>query len=73
MLETPEERVKLLKAGITGKTIEKLYVIYNNFKVVRNPALFELIEIDLLRNNKSAINREVAAKAGNRLNKIYMC
>jgi len=28
MLETPEERVKLLRAGIDGKTIEKLYIIY---------------------------------------------
>ncbi|KCZ72362.1 hypothetical protein ANME2D_00789 [Candidatus Methanoperedens nitroreducens] len=39
MLETPEERIKLLKAGINSKTIETLYLIYNNFKVVRNPVL----------------------------------
>ncbi len=42
MLETPQERVKLLKAGIDGKTIEKLYIIYNNFKIVRCPFLFDL-------------------------------
>ncbi len=51
MLETREERVQLLKAGITGKTLEKLYVIYNNFKVVGVPAGLELIEV-----NKSSRN-----------------
>jgi len=39
MLETPQERVKLLKAGIDGKTIEKLYLIFNNFKLVPTPLL----------------------------------
>lgn len=46
MLETPQERVKLLKAGIDGKTIEKRYLIFNNFKLVPTPLLFELIEIN---------------------------
>jgi len=46
MLGTSKERVKLLKAGINGKTIEKLYLIYNNFQTVRVPALFEIIEIN---------------------------
>ncbi len=41
MLETSEERVKLLKAGITGEKIEQLYLTSNNFKVVRHPILFE--------------------------------
>ena len=36
MLETIEERVKLLKAGLTGKEIEGLYIANNNFKIVRN-------------------------------------
>ncbi len=45
MLETPEERVKLLKAGIDHKTIEKLYIIYNNFKIVNSHILFEMIKI----------------------------
>ena len=36
MLETIEERVKLLKAGLTGKEIEGLYIVNNNFKIVRN-------------------------------------
>ena len=46
MLETPQERMKLLKAGIDGKTIEKLYLIYNNLKIVQTPLLFELVEIN---------------------------
>ncbi len=45
MLETPQERVRLLKAGINAKTIEKLYVVYNNFKIVRTPILIEVVEI----------------------------
>ena len=36
MLETAKERIKLLKAGITGNQIEELYIIYNNIKVVGN-------------------------------------
>ena len=59
MLETPEERVELLKAGITGETIEELYVMYNNFKIVRIPVRFELVEID--KNNDSTSSREASA------------
>ncbi len=51
MLETREERVQLLKAGITAKTLERLYVIYNHFKVVEVPVRFELVEV-----NKSNCN-----------------
>jgi len=45
MLETSQERVKLLKAGIDGKIIEKLYLIYTNFQIVRIPLRFELLDI----------------------------
>ncbi|MCZ7385770.1 MAG: hypothetical protein O8C63_13640 [Candidatus Methanoperedens sp.] len=45
MLETAEERVKLLKAGFVGKTIEKLYIESNSFKIVRTPAIIELVEL----------------------------
>ncbi len=45
MLETPQERVKMLKVGINAKTIEKLYIIYNNFKIVRIPILIDVVEI----------------------------
>ncbi len=41
MLETSHERVELLKAGISARTIEKLYLICNNFKIVGSPVLFE--------------------------------
>ncbi len=50
MLETPQERVKLLKAGIDGKTIETLYLIHNNFKIVRGPLLLNQ-DIDNKRKN----------------------
>jgi hypothetical protein len=36
MLETPEERAKLLRAGLTGKEIESLYIQGNGFKIVGN-------------------------------------
>ena len=45
MLETSEERVKLLKAGISARNIEQLYLINNNFKTVNIPVLFEAIEV----------------------------
>ena len=45
MLETPQERVRLLKAGINTKTIENLYLIYNNFRIVHIPILIEVVEI----------------------------
>ena len=35
MLETSEERVKLLKAGFTSKDIERMYVKNNNLKIIR--------------------------------------
>ena len=46
MLETPQERVKLLRAGFTGRTIERLYIRGNNFKIVQAPFNIELVEID---------------------------
>ncbi len=58
MLETAQERVRLLKAGIDGKTIEKLYIIFNNLKIVHTPLVFELIEINAEENKNSAISHE---------------
>ena len=46
MLETAEERVRLLKAGFTGKEIEVLYIKYNNIKVVLTPTILKLVDID---------------------------
>jgi len=41
MLESSEERIKLLKAGFSGKNIEQLYIISNNLEIVNKPVLFE--------------------------------
>jgi hypothetical protein len=46
MLDTAGERVKLLKAGFTGKTIEMLYIKGNNIKIVLTPTIYELVEIN---------------------------
>ncbi len=43
MLETIEERVRLLKLGTDAKTIEKLYINLNNFKIINAPVLYDLI------------------------------
>jgi hypothetical protein len=58
MLETSQERARLLKDGIDGKTIEKLYIIFNNFKIVNTPLFFELVEINTEENKNSAISQE---------------
>ena len=45
MLETSRERVKLLKAGISARKIEQLYLKSHNLKIVKIPVLFEADEI----------------------------
>ncbi len=62
MLETPEERIKLLRSGFTGKTIERLYIERNNFKIVRTPPLVELAEFDIPQNKETCINCDVAVE-----------
>ena len=52
MLETPEERVKLLKVGISAKDIERLYIIYNKFKIVDSHILYESNKHSLNHNHK---------------------
>lgn len=34
MFEKPEERIRMLKAGINPKTIERIYIETNNIKRV---------------------------------------
>jgi len=34
LLDRSEERVKLLKAGFSGKEIEALYLVLNSFEIV---------------------------------------
>ena len=41
MLETSEERIRLLKAGVDEKFIEELYIKCNHFKIVGTPVLFK--------------------------------
>jgi len=47
MLETRKERVKLLKAGLSGKTIERLYIEGNSFRIIRFPPVIKLIDLDI--------------------------
>jgi hypothetical protein len=44
ILGTPQERVRLLRAGVDGKLIEKLYIERNNFKIVGNHLLFNQVD-----------------------------
>ncbi len=44
MIETSEERVRLLKKGVKSKTIEELYIKYNRLKLVKRPILFNFTE-----------------------------
>ncbi len=46
MFESSEQRIKLLKAGFSGKEIERLYIKYNNFKIVYFPILYEISEFN---------------------------
>jgi hypothetical protein len=49
MFETAEERVKLLKKGLSGKEIERLYIEHNNFKIIRAPIIYDENEFDIAR------------------------
>jgi hypothetical protein len=61
MLETSVERVKLLKAGISGKKIEELYIEYNYFKISKCPVICEQVEIiDCEINNTIKIQEAIA-------------
>ncbi|MDL5503205.1 MAG: hypothetical protein QSU88_08310 [Candidatus Methanoperedens sp.] len=56
MLETIEERIKLLKTGFTQKQMEELYIEGNNFKLVNTPVFFELIEINDMQGRDICMN-----------------
>lgn len=62
MLEKPEERVRLLRAGYPGKRIEKLYIEHNNLRIVRIPAAIEIIELDIPQDKKIYTSREIAVE-----------
>ena len=59
MFKTIKERVKLLKAGFNGKTIERLYIESNNFKIVRTPVVIELVELEFPQNKETVLNSEI--------------
>ena len=65
MLETAHERISLLKTGITGKQIEELYIICNNFKIVGNHVLNTQADIIIQgrKSNCTTINQEVAIES----------
>jgi hypothetical protein len=58
ILGTREERIKLLKAGFTGKEIEMLYIKNNNFKIVLFTILIERVDFDIPENDKACMARE---------------
>jgi hypothetical protein len=64
MLETSEERVKLLKAGISTKTIEQVYLQSNGFKLIGIPVLFNVVEI-IPKTKVEQMFCEVSAAYGN--------
>lgn len=41
ILASPIERIKLLRAGFTGKQIENLYVELNNYRLINTPVLYD--------------------------------
>ena len=61
MLETSLERVKFLKAGISVRKIEQLYLKSNNFKIVNIPVLFEFMEI-IQENDSKGFISELSAE-----------
>jgi hypothetical protein len=62
MLETRKERVKLLKAGLSGRMIERLYIEGNNFRIISFPPAINLMELDIPKDRNNHIRHEAAAK-----------
>ncbi len=62
MLETRKERVKLLKAGLSGKMIERLYIEGNNFRIIRIPPVIELMELDIPIDENNYVRHAAIAK-----------
>jgi hypothetical protein len=61
MLETYEERIKLLKTGFTQKQIEEMYIEGNDFKIVSLPILVDIVEIEAGQNKNTCITAVEAA------------
>jgi hypothetical protein len=63
MLETSEERIKLLRAGLTGKTIERLYIEGNNIKIIHATSKIELLEFGISQDHNTSICDEIAEES----------
>ena len=59
MLESCGERIKLLRAGLDGKTIEQLYIRYNDLKLITASILKEMDWPDKPRNKNACMNLDV--------------
>ena len=76
MFETAEERVKLLKTGLSEKEIEMLYIECNNFKIIRTPILYEANEFDIARSifdNEGYFKKSQITRAFNQVIVIHEC
>jgi hypothetical protein len=76
MLETTQERVKLLKTGLSEKEIEMLYIEHNNFKIIRTPILYEANELDIaptIIDNEGNFKNPQIIKAFNQVIVIHAC
>lgn len=62
MLETAEERVKLLRTGFTKKQIEELYIEGNDLRMTNPPILIELVEINEKQSKKTCVSCEAAVE-----------
>lgn len=63
MLETSEERIKMLKTGFTHKQIEKMYVEGKDFKIVSLPILVDIVEIEARQNKNTCENAVGSAQS----------
>jgi hypothetical protein len=52
----------LLKAGLSGKMIEKLYVEGNHFRIIRFSPVVKLMELDIPTDKNVRVRHEAIAK-----------
>jgi hypothetical protein len=63
MLETSAQRIILLRAGFTGKTIERLYIEGNNIKIIHACPKIELVEFEISQDYNTCICQEIATES----------
>jgi hypothetical protein len=76
MFETAEERVKLLKMGLSEKEIERFYIQHNNFKIIHIPILYNANEFDAaptFDNENSQMTNSQMTRAFNRVIVVNAC